>query len=137
MPAARSGDGHVRQGESSAITGDELTRAAGASGDAQVMATDPHAAYRKREIDRTELLQLDPRMRRNPVKEWTGEAMEKHVFLTTVDRAVNWAQANSIWPAVFGLACCAIEMMSVVSPRYALARFGAEVFRASPRQADL
>ena len=57
--------------------------------------------------------------------------------LTTVDKAVRWAQSNSIWPDTFGLACCAIEMMAIVSSRYDIARFGAEVFRSSPRQADL
>ena len=51
-------------------------------------------------------------------------------------KAVAWAQSNSIWPDTFGLACCAIEMMSIVSSRYDVARFGAEVFRSSPRQAD-
>jgi NADH-quinone oxidoreductase subunit B len=99
--------------------------------------SDPHAAHHRGEISGGQLLQLDPNMRRNPVREWTVEEMEKAVLLTTVDKAVRWGQANSIWPAVFGLACCAIEMMSVASPRYDLARFGAEVFRASPRQADL
>jgi NADH-quinone oxidoreductase subunit B len=49
----------------------------------------------------------------------------------------HWAQANSVWPALFGLACCAIEMMAMSAPRWDLARFGAEVFRASPRQSDL
>ncbi len=98
---------------------------------------DPHASFRRGDITRRELIQVDPNMFANPMKEWTPEEMEKHVLLTTVDKAVNWAQANSIWPAVFGLACCAIEKMSVVSPRYDLARFGAEVFRASPRQSDL
>jgi NADH-quinone oxidoreductase subunit B len=65
-----------------------------------------------------------------------GELEEK-LMLTTVDKAVAWAQASSIWPDTFGLACCAIEMMSIVSARYDIARFGAEVFRSSPRQADL
>ena len=58
-------------------------------------------------------------------------------MLTTVEKAVAWAQSSSIWPDTFGLACCAIEMMSIVSARYDIARFGAEVFRSSPRQADL
>jgi len=59
------------------------------------------------------------------------------VNLTTVDRAVGWARANSIWPMLFGLACCAIEMMGMSASRFDVARFGAEVFRASPRQSDL
>ncbi|MBC7462569.1 MAG: NADH-quinone oxidoreductase subunit NuoB, partial [Thermoleophilia bacterium] len=63
--------------------------------------------------------------------------MEQKVLLTTVNKAVNWAQSNSLWPAIFGLACCAIEMMGTTASRYDLARFGPEVFRASPRQADL
>jgi NADH-quinone oxidoreductase subunit B len=63
--------------------------------------------------------------------------LESRLMLTTVDKALRWAQASSIWPDTFGLACCAIEMMSIVSSRYDIARFGAEVFRSSPRQADL
>lgn len=59
------------------------------------------------------------------------------LLLTTVEKMVNWARKNSIWPLTFGLACCAIEMMATTDPRHDLARFGAEVFRASPRQADL
>ena len=62
---------------------------------------------------------------------------ERGLLLTTVDRMVNWARKSSIWPATFGLACCAIEMMATGASRFDLARFGAEVFRASPRQADL
>src|SRR5471030_357419 len=59
-------------------------------------------------------------------------------FLTTkLDVAVQWAQSNSLWPMPFGTACCAIEFMSTVSSHYDLARFGAEVVRFSPRQADL
>ena len=58
-------------------------------------------------------------------------------LLTTVEQLAGYFRKGSLWPATFGLACCAIEMMSVSSPKYDLARFGAEVFRASPRQADL
>jgi len=63
--------------------------------------------------------------------------VEERVATTTLEKVLNSARANSIFPATFGLACCAIEMMSTVSPRYDIARFGAEAFRASPRQADL
>ncbi|MBW1678949.1 MAG: NADH-quinone oxidoreductase subunit B [Deltaproteobacteria bacterium] len=59
------------------------------------------------------------------------------IITTTLEKAVNWSRKSSLWPATFGLACCAIEMMGTCMPRYDLARFGAEVFRASPRQADL
>ncbi len=62
---------------------------------------------------------------------------EKRVLTTTVDRMVAWARRSSIWPAQFGLACCAIEMMSAAAARFDMARFGSELFRASPRQADL
>jgi NADH-quinone oxidoreductase subunit B len=63
--------------------------------------------------------------------------VEQAVMTTTLDRAVGWAQGNSIYPLTFGLACCAIEMMSIVAARVDIARFGFEAFRASPRQADL
>ena len=64
-------------------------------------------------------------------------AMEQAVGLTTLEKAVAWAQTKSMWPDTFGLACCAIEMMSIVAARVDVARFGFEAFRASPRQADL
>jgi NADH-quinone oxidoreductase subunit B len=59
------------------------------------------------------------------------------VLTTRLDSLINWARKSSLWPATFGLACCAIEMMNATSSRNDLARFGSEVFRASPRQADV
>ena len=60
-----------------------------------------------------------------------------NVFITSLNTIYNWSRRNSIWPMVFGLACCAIEMICAASSRYDLSRFGMEVFRATPRQADL
>jgi len=65
------------------------------------------------------------------------ENLEEALGLTTLEKAVAWAQSKSMWPDTFGLACCAIEMMSIVSSRYDIARFGMERFSSSPRQADL
>src|SRR5262245_1318454 len=59
------------------------------------------------------------------------------VLTTRLDWIVNWARKSSLWPATFGLECCAIEMMAITAPRNDVARFGAEAFRASPRQADV
>ena len=70
-----------------------------------------------------------------------GPELEQHVeesvLTTTLDKAANWAAGNAMFPATFGLACCAIEMMSMVAARADVARFGFEAFRASPRQADM
>src|SRR5436305_3294894 len=75
---------------------------------------------------------------------WSGtdlmgleEKLPDGVLLTTVAKLVNIARKNSVWPATFGLACCAIEMMAVGGPRFDIARFGMERFSATPRQADL
>ena len=65
------------------------------------------------------------------------ERLEGQVVLGRAADVIKWARKNSLWPALFGLACCAIEMMSTSASKYDIARFGAEVFRASPRQADL
>jgi NADH-quinone oxidoreductase subunit B len=66
-----------------------------------------------------------------------SNSFEDNVITTNVDMFLNWTKKSSIWPFTFGLACCAIEMIGVVCARYDLARFGAEVFRATPRQSDL
>ena len=65
------------------------------------------------------------------------ESLGENILTTTVDKAINWARKNSIWPMTFGLACCAIEMMAMSAARFDISRFGAEVFRGSPRQSDL
>ena len=64
-------------------------------------------------------------------------AVQSGVVTTTLGKVIQWGRYSSLWPALFGLACCAIEMMSSTASRYDMSRFGAEVFRASPRQADL
>jgi NADH-quinone oxidoreductase subunit B len=66
-----------------------------------------------------------------------GFEQPEGVLLTSLDFAINWVRKSSVWPVTFGLACCAIEMMSMGASRFDIARFGAEVFRPSPRQADL
>jgi NADH-quinone oxidoreductase subunit B len=66
-----------------------------------------------------------------------GYEVPEGILLTSMDYAVNWIRKNSLWPMTFGLACCAIEMMSTGASRYDIARFGAEVFRPSPRQSDV
>ena len=66
-----------------------------------------------------------------------NEELKKNLFLTTVDAVYNWGRKSSMWPTTFGLACCAIEMIGVAASRYDCSRFGMEIFRASPRQADL
>jgi NADH-quinone oxidoreductase subunit B len=65
------------------------------------------------------------------------EDLRRGILLTRLDRVVSWARKQSMWPATFGLACCAIEMMSAGAGHYDLSRWGMELFRASPRQSDL
>jgi NADH-quinone oxidoreductase subunit B len=92
--------------------------------------TDP-ADFRIRQLQARDMLRGD----------LEGEALERfieeRVLTTTVGKAVAWAQGNSLYPLTFGLACCAIEMMTIVGARMDVARFGFEAMRASPRQADL
>ena len=64
-------------------------------------------------------------------------SLEANILTTNLDTFINWCRKGSIWPMSFGLACCAIEMIATVSPRYDIDRYGAGVFRASPRQSDL
>ena len=68
---------------------------------------------------------------------WLQNKFEKNFLISTVDYVFNWARKSALWPMTFGLACCAIEMIAASTSRFDIARFGAEVFRPSPRQADL
>jgi NADH-quinone oxidoreductase subunit B len=78
-----------------------------------------------------------PDVRGVPAGDPRDRELDKSVFLTTVDNIYNWGRARSMWPMMFGLACCAIEMIAVQAARFDLSRFGMEIMRASPRQADL
>ena len=80
---------------------------------------------------------LDLDLRRRSAHMGLEEKLPNGILLATVEGLVNWTRKASLWPATFGLACCAIEMMTSGAPRYDLGRFGMEVFRPSPRQADL
>jgi len=68
---------------------------------------------------------------------WLQNKFEKNFMISTVDYVFNWARKSALWPMTFGLACCAIEMIAASTSRFDIARFGAEVFRPSPRQSDL
>ena len=86
---------------------------------------------------RVRQLQARDMLRGNLEGEDLERYVEQRVMTTTLEKAVAWARGNSFFPLTFGLACCAIEMMSIVASRVDIARFGFEAFRASPRQADL
>ena len=70
-------------------------------------------------------------------EEVISEELKKNLLLTTVDAVYNWGRRSSMWPVMLGLACCAFEMIGAAASRYDVSRFGMELFRASPRQADL
>jgi NADH-quinone oxidoreductase subunit B len=96
---------------------------------------------RVRELNSSQLLQGGELEGRTPPAHPRGRDLERHVeervMTTTLEKATAWARSNSFFPATFGLACCAIEMITTVASRVDIARFGYEAFRASPRQADL
>ena len=69
--------------------------------------------------------------------EWVDEELKRNLLLTSTDYLLDWGRRRSVWPVFFGLACCAFEMIATAASRFDISRFGMEVFRASPRQADL
>lgn len=100
-------------------------------------------SYSPEKLDKEEGVDIE-NMRRSSITpipdpaDWLGEdGLPEGVMLTTVDKVVNWSRKFSLWPVTFGLACCAIEMMCMAASRFDISRFGMEIFRASPRQADL
>ena len=95
------------------------------------LTTESKQDFRSRQLTARQLLQGD--LDGTELEEY----VEQRIITTTLDKAASWARGNAFMPATFGLACCAIEMMSIVAGRADVARFGFEAFRASPRQADL
>lgn len=83
---------------------------------------------------------IDPAQHQELLKDFPGEIVRSpgsNIVITSIDGVVNWARSNSLWPLVFGTSCCAIEMMATGASRHDWSRFGTEVARATPRQADL
>ena len=98
--------------------------------------------YSLADIDRDEGRQIEALIARSqqPIAdpdEWLDRELRRNVLITSVDKAVNWGRRYSLWPLASGLACCAMEMVATAASRFDISRFGMEVFRASPRQADL
>jgi NADH-quinone oxidoreductase subunit B len=94
------------------------------------------------EIDVAEGLKINSLMAasRRPIPDpdkWLDEELSRNVLTTTVDYVLDWARSRSIFPLMFGLACCAFEMIGTAASRFDIARFGMDIFRWSPRQADL
>ncbi len=99
-------------------------------------------AYSDRELDATEgkvveELKSDSQSIIPDPDQWLDEEIKQNIFLTTVDTVINWARRSSLWPAICFPACCAFELIAANGPRFDLSRFGMEILRASPRQADL
>ena len=102
----------------------------------------PQFIYPDREIDEKEgqVIEDLKAASQTPIPDpdrWLDEEMEKSVLLTTVDAVINWGRRNSLYPAICFPACCAFEFIGAMGPRFDLSRFGMEILRASPRQADL
>ena len=101
-------------------------------------------AYSSRELDRAEGAEIETLIAASkdrppypdPV-DWIDEEIQRNVLVSTVDSLLNWGRHYSVWPVNFGLACCAFEMVATAVSRFDISRFGMELFRPSPRQADM
>ncbi|MFQ5826313.1 MAG: NADH-quinone oxidoreductase subunit B [Dehalococcoidia bacterium] len=98
--------------------------------------------YSPLELDRTEgsLIEGLKERSQEPIPDpdqWLEEEVPRGILLTSIDTLLNWGRRSSVWPVTFGLACCAFEMIATAASRFDISRFGMEIFRASPRQADL
>jgi len=94
------------------------------------------------ELDKAEgeTIEATRKLYQNPIDDpiaWTEDDLQRNILLTTVDAVINWSRSSSVWPVNFGLACCAFEMIAMAASRFDISRFGMEIFRPSPRQADL
>ena len=103
--------------------------------------SNPNVSFAK-ELDKTEGQDIEStkKLYQTPIADpdsWLSEEISHNIILTTVDSLINWARSSSVWPVNAGLACCAFEMISAASSRFDISRFGMEIFRPSPRQADL
>ena len=98
--------------------------------------------YSSSELDRAEGLEIEALIKASqepypdPI-DWIDEEVQRNILVTTVDSVLNWCRHYSVWPVNFGLACCAFEMIATAVSRFDISRFGMELLRASPRQADL
>jgi len=98
--------------------------------------------YSSSELDRAEGLEIEALLKASqepypdPI-DWIDEEVQRNILVTTVDSVLNWCRHYSVWPVNFGLACCAFEMIATAVSRFDISRFGMELLRASPRQADL
>jgi NADH-quinone oxidoreductase subunit B len=98
--------------------------------------------YSEKQVDKTEGegIELTKKLYQTPIADpdsWFGEESKHNIILASTDALINWARSSSVWPVNAGLACCAFEMISTASSRFDISRFGMEIFRPSPRQADL
>jgi NADH-quinone oxidoreductase subunit B len=98
--------------------------------------------YSAQEVDRREAEGIETLKRSSqriiPDRDqWLDEDIQRNILMTSVDAVINWARRSSVWPVVCFPACCAVEFMAVQSSRFDMSRFGMEILRASPRQADL